>query len=98
MLHDGRHDSAGLMTLSYFKETYLSRGVFFFKTMTTKPQWAYKYKRIVTSCVMRRMIAVKIDILVMISIERSETNKKEHWKSETNLSWISSALFLVSDF
>ena len=32
------------------------------------------------------IVAVYIDILVMISIERSETNKKEHWKSETNLS------------
>ena len=29
------------------------------------------------------LIAVYIDSLVMISIERSETNKKEHWKSET---------------
>ena len=33
------------------------------------------------------LIAVYIDSLVMISIEKSETNKKEHWKSETNLSW-----------
>ena len=33
------------------------------------------------------IIAVHIDSLVMISIEKSETNKKEHWKSETNLSW-----------
>ena len=33
------------------------------------------------------VIAVYIDSLMMISIERSETNKKkEHWKSETNLS------------
>ena len=32
------------------------------------------------------VIAVYIDSLVMISIEKSETNKKEHWKSETNLS------------
>ena len=32
------------------------------------------------------IIAVYIDSLVMISIEKSETNKKEHWKSETNLS------------
>ena len=30
------------------------------------------------------IIAVYIDSLVMISIERSKTNKKEHWKSETN--------------
>ena len=32
------------------------------------------------------LIAVYIDSLVMISIEKSETNKKEHWKSKTNLS------------
>ena len=25
--------------------------------------------------------------LSMISIKRSKTNKKEHWKSKTNLSW-----------
>ena len=30
------------------------------------------------------MIAVYIDSLVMISIERSETAKKMHWMSETN--------------
>ena len=29
-------------------------------------------------------IAVYIGSLVTISIERSETNKKEQWKSETN--------------
>ena len=46
--------------------------------MTTKPHWAYKYKRVVTLCVMRQMIAVHICTyrLVMISIERSETAQK----------------------
>ena len=34
----------------------------------------------------KRIVVVYIDSLVMISIEKSETNKKEHWKSETNLS------------
>ena len=32
------------------------------------------------------LIAVYIDSLVMISIEKSKTIKKEHWKSEKNLS------------
>ena len=32
------------------------------------------------------LIAVYVDSLVMISIEMSETKKKEHWKSKTNLS------------
>ena len=46
------------------------------------------------------LIAVYIDSLVMISIEKSKTNKKkEHWKFKTNLSWtMSPKLFSKGNF